>query len=135
MGRIYLVSDKYMIPGYLLWLIASWAISLAAFTVMGIAVWMIVGEPDHNLLDAYSGYVSVLFGVWGVYTGIGAILLWIVMWIYWARVERPSSSSRTGWFLALLLGMYYGALIYAFYLWRAGRIRAVTSQPFVNGAQ
>jgi hypothetical protein len=135
MGRIYLLNDKYPIPGYLLWIFASWAISLAVFTAMGIAVWMIWGEPDHNLLDAYPGYISMMLGIWGVYTGVGAMLLWIAMWIYWARIEKSSLSVRTGCFLVLLFGMHYGALVYAFYLWKAGRIKTVTSHPVVSGAQ
>jgi len=121
----YVLSGKYPIPAFLVWLIASWAISLAAFTLFGIGVWVFWGQPDHNLLDVAPRFVSVFFGVWGVYTGIGAMLLWIAMWIYWARVERSSGGNRAGWFLALLFGMYYGALIYTFCVWRKGAIKAV----------
>lgn len=95
---------------------------------------MILGEPKHNLLDAFPGFVSILFGIWGVYTGIGAMLLWIAMWIYWAVAERTSYRVRTGWFLALLFGMYYGALVYAFLLWRNGAIKVVSTSPVSNGA-
>ena len=126
MSRSYVLNNRYPIPTVLLWLLASWAISLAAFTGLGLIVWMIWGEPDHNLLDAFPGFVSVLFGIWGFYTGIGAMLLWIAMWVYWAVVERTSSRVRFGWFLVLLFGMYYGALIYAVLLWQKGAIKAVT---------
>jgi len=96
---------------------------------------MIWGEPDHNLLDAFPGFVSVLFGIWGFYTGIGAMLLWIAMWVYWAVVERTSSRVRFGWFLVLLFGMYYGALIYAVLLWQKGAIKAVTESPASSSAR
>ena len=85
MNRTYLLNDRYPIPAALLWLITSWAISLFAFTVLGLGVWMILGEPKHNLLDAFPGFVSILFGIWGVYTGIGAMLLWIAMWPPWRK--------------------------------------------------
>jgi hypothetical protein len=102
---------------------SSWAISLALFTLFGISIWMILGEPDHNLLDAFPPVISTLFGIWGLYTGIGAMALWITMWVYWATVERRSAQTRAVWFVALLFGMYYGALIYALILWRGGAIR------------
>jgi len=102
---------------------------------MGLIVWMVWGEPDHNLLDALPVSVSILFGIWGVYTGIGALLLSIAMWIYWARYERSSRGVRARWFLALLLGMYYGALIYEFYIWRKGVIKNVTASPAMKSAQ
>ncbi len=126
MSRSYVINNRYPIPAVLLWLMASWAISLTVFTGLGIGIWIIWGEPDHNLLDAFPRFVSTIFGIWGLYTGIGAMLLWIAMWVYWAVAERTSSSVRTGWFFALLFGMYYGALVYAFLLWRRGAIRAVT---------
>lgn len=80
--RRYLLDSKYPIPAALVWIIASWAISLAAFTLLGLSVWMVWGQPHHNLLDSSPRFVTVLFGVWGIYTGIGAMSLWIAMWIF-----------------------------------------------------
>ena len=127
MKRNYILNGKYPIPGALLWLMASGGISLALITALGVCLWMILGEPDHNLLDAFPGFVSVLFGIWGVYTGMCAKLIWIAMWVYWVAVER--TSSRIGWFLVLFFGTYYGALIYAFVLWRKGAITVMTESP------
>lgn len=135
MSRIYLVNDQYRIPGILVWLIASWVISLVAITVAGVAVWMIWGEPKHNLLEALPGFITVLLGVWGVYTGLGAMVVWIAMWIYWSVMDRSSFSARAGWFLVLLLGTYYGALIYALYLWWTGCIKAATSHSSLSSAE
>jgi hypothetical protein len=130
----YVLGGTNRIPTVLVWLIASWAISLAAFTLLGITVWIIRGQPDHNLLDGFPSFVSVLLGVWGGYTGIGAMLLWIAMWMYWARLERSSAGVRTGWFLALLFGMYYGALIYAFCVWWTGALKSVDKYSIAGSA-
>ena len=132
-SRIYLINGEHRIPWLFVWFLRSVVISLAAFTLIGLTLWIIIGEPDHNLLDGLPGFVSILFGVWGLYTGAGAMILWIAMWIYWARIER--SSGRLGWFLVLLIGMYYGALIYAIYLWTTGRIKSATSHEILSSAQ
>jgi hypothetical protein len=126
----YILNDRYPIPATLVWLMASGGISLALFTGLGIGFWIIWGEPNHNLLDAFPGWVSLLFGIWGAYTGIGAMLIWIAMWVYWAVVE--GTSSRVTWFLILFFGTYYGALIYAFVLWRKGAISVVPESPVSN---
>jgi hypothetical protein len=95
MKRSYILNNRYPISGTLLWLLASWAISLTVFTLLGVGIWIFLGEPDHNLLDALPKVISVLFGIWGLYTGVGAMLLWIAMWVYWVVVERGSSNVRT----------------------------------------
>jgi len=130
--RRYILNDKYPIPTALVWLMASGGISLALVTGLGLGVWIFLGEPDHNLLDAFPEFVSVLLGVWGVYTGFGAMLIWIAMWVYWVAVER--TSSRVAWFLVLFFGAYYGALIYAFVLWKKGAIAVVPEPPASNNA-
>ena len=135
MNRSYILNNKYPLPGVLVWFLASSGLSLAVFTVMGVAIWMIWGESDQNLLDAFPGFVTVLFGIWGAYTVIGGISLWIAAWTYWIVVDRSTFGARAGWFLALLLGMHYGALIYAFYIWKTGRIKAATSHDVFSSAK
>ena len=135
MCRSYLLNNKYPMPGFLAWYLASSGLSLAVFTAMGIGVWMIWGEPDHNLLDAFPGFVTILFGIWGAYTGIASMSLWIAAWLYLLAVDNSSYGARAGWFLVLLFGMHYGALIYAIYLWKTGRIKAATSHPVFSSAK
>ena len=57
------------------------------------------------------------------------------MWLYLFPVDNSSYGARTGWFLVLLFGMHYGALIYAIYLWNTGRIKAATSHPVFSRAK
>ena len=135
MSQTYLVNGKHPISRLFVWYLRSVAISLAVFTLMALILWTIIGEPNHNILDGLPGFVSVAFGVWGMYTGAGAMVLWIVMWKYWARFERSSPSARIGWFMVLLVGMYYGGLIYALYVCMTGRIKSATSHEIAAGAQ
>jgi len=65
----------------------------------------------------------------GAYAGIGAVCLYMTMWIYWIAVERSSALARIGWFLALLFGLHYGALIYAIIIWRKGLTQVEGPQP------
>ena len=135
MNRVYLVKKRFPIPPILVWAIFSWVVSVLAFTGTGLAIWMFWGRPDLNLLDAFPGSVTVLFALWAIYTGVGASFLWLGMWVYWLRMERSSILVRTMWFLALLFGIYYGALIYALYLWREGRIMVATSHRVLRSAK
>ena len=44
------------------------------------------------------------------------------MWVYWAGSQK---SQRVAWFLVLLLGMHYGAMLYALYVWKKGQIKRI----------
>lgn len=79
MKRRYVLNDRYPIPAVLVWLMASGGISLVLITVLGLCVSIFWTGPDRNLLDAFPGFITVLFGIWGGYTGICAILIWIAM--------------------------------------------------------
>jgi hypothetical protein len=59
-----------------------------------------------------------------VYTGVGVVCLWFAMWAYWAGFQK---SQRVGWFLVLLLGMHYGAMLYALYVWKKRQIKRIPS--------
>ena len=135
MSQIYLVNDRHRVPRFLVWYLFSAAISLSVFTALGIIAWIFLGDSQKNLLDFLPHIVTILFGIWGVYTGIGAVILWVAMWVYWVAWENSSFSARTGWFLALLFGMHYGALVYAIYLWNKGVIKNVTAPASADGAQ
>lgn len=135
MGPSYVVHGKWRVPPLLLWIVASWAVSLVALTGIGITIRLIWGALDANLIDSFPGYVIATLGLWATYTGLGALFVWVAMWIYWVQVERSSYIVRTGWFLILLLGMQYGAFVYALYLWNAGRIKAATSHRIARRAK
>jgi len=120
--KSYLLNKKYIVPGFLVKLCLSWMICLAAITLLGISLsihgHLFPDAPNVNLLDLLPKPFTVLAVVIGTYTGLGAIFLWGVMWVYWIAVERGSLGARLGWFLMLLFGLYYGSLVYSFVVWR-----------------
>ncbi|MFP5236318.1 MAG: hypothetical protein ACLGSD_10475 [Acidobacteriota bacterium] len=133
--RPYLVNDKHLIPGVVIWFFYSVALSIAAFTIASASL-SIYGafahSPGINLLDLVPKFVSYLFVGWGVYTGVGAVFLWGAAWVYWVALDRSNAGMRIMWFFLLLIGMFYGALFYTFYLWGSERIKRAPSQGAVG---
>jgi hypothetical protein len=126
MKSYYFSHDSHPVPSLVIWASASWMVSLTALTVISVVLCMIYGpsNPDVNILRMLPVPIAYLVIVWGVYTGFGAVGLWIGMWIYWAKLEKSPFRVRAGWFTLLMLGMHYGALIYAIYVWRKGIFQA-----------
>jgi hypothetical protein len=121
--RQYLLKNRQSIPRFVVVAVASWAIALAAVTVVGFTVWMLSSWAHVDALAALPKPLLVLVGICGAYAGLGSICLWITMWVYWVAVERSSTGVRIGWFLVLLFGLHYGALVYAYRVWRTGVTR------------
>jgi hypothetical protein len=118
--RQYVLRNKQTVPRFIVVAVASWAIALAAITLGGIAIWIISSWLHIDSLAATPRPVVVLLDICGAYAGLGSVCLWVAMWIYWIAVERSSVGVRIGWFLALLFGLHYGALFYAYRVWRTG---------------
>ena len=135
MGHHYLLKNKFVIPNFLFIAVASWAIALVAVTTVGVIVWIIWGTMHFDLLKALPAPLSLLLGFCGAYAGIGAICLYVTMWIYWVGVERSSFFIRSGWLLALLFGLPYGALIYAYRVWRTDITKVTTAYPVAGTSQ
>jgi hypothetical protein len=108
--------------------IESWIVALIVMTVIGVALWVGSAIRHTDLLNALPEPLRILLDVCGAYAGISALCLYITMWIYWIAVQRSPIGTRIGWLLALILGVHYGVLIYACWIWR-------TSTRKVGGAQ
>jgi len=65
-SRNYLINGSTEFPGYCV-VLRSVVISLAAFTLIGLTLWIIIGEPDHNLSMGCPVRFNPL-RVWGLYT-------------------------------------------------------------------
>ena len=115
-----MLNNKQTVPRFIVVAVASWAIALAAVTVVGLAVWMISSWMHVDALAALPKPLLLLIGLCGAYAGLGSICLWVTMCVYWIVVERSSAGVRIGWFFALLFGLHYGALFYAYRVWRTG---------------
>jgi hypothetical protein len=64
---------------------------------------------------------SLLFqACWGSIGVLGApatIFLWIGMWKYWARVDRSRRLVKRFWFIVLLVGFWYGSVLYCYFVY------------------
>jgi hypothetical protein len=123
----WVLKNKRVIPGFLFKAVASWAIAVTLMTIVGVVIWSI-SLTHPSVLKSMPTPLSVLLGLCGAYAGIGAICLYVAMWTYWIAVERSSVAARIGWLLALLLGVHYGATIYAYYVWRTSITRVPGGQ-------
>jgi hypothetical protein len=48
----------------------------------------------------------------------GEISLWLGMWRFWVRLDKSSSGMKKFWFFVLLFGIWYGAAVYYFAIYR-----------------
>jgi hypothetical protein len=130
--RQYMLKNKQTVPRFIVVAVVSWAIALAAVAVVGLAVWIISSWMHVDALAALPKPLLLLVGLCGAYAGLGSICLWVTMCVYWIVVERSSAGVRIGWFLALLLGLHYGALLYAYRVWRTGITKMDSPVPLAD---
>jgi hypothetical protein len=116
--RYYVVGGKFVIPNIVFWAVASWVIALITITIIGFGVTFLWSKAGFDILKALPQPLSILLGLAGAYAALGAICLYVTMWVYWIAVERSPLPIRAGWLIALLVGLAYGALLYAVYVWR-----------------
>lgn len=129
----YILKDKHTLPGFLFRAVASWVIVLAGVSIVLLVDWGISATMHFQLLKSLPGPLIAILDLCGAYAGIGAICLYMTMWVYWIAVERSSIVTRIAWLLALLFGLPFGALIYAIVVWRRGITKVNGPQP-INGA-
>jgi hypothetical protein len=128
----YVLKNKYTLPGFLFKAVASWVIVLAGVTIILLVDWGISGTTHFQLLKSLPGPLMTLLDLCGAYAGIGAICLYVTMWVYWIAVERSPILTRITWLLALVFGLPFGALIYALVVWRRGVTKVNGPQPLHN---
>jgi hypothetical protein len=107
-----------MIPGQYLfgkkisdeWLTSGTASRLFAFSVIvtlaATAVLLIFEVRDTSVLS------RIFWGVCGVLFPLSIFFLWGGMWRYWMTGQPSSHVARRIWFIFLLFGMWYGAVLY-----------------------
>jgi hypothetical protein len=114
-----------MIPGFAIfkrvgsdWLVSRMAFFLFAASTVLIAVVTLVllGIPKISGTTA-SG--NIIGGVLGVAGALSVFFLWAGMWHYWLRVDTSRPATKRLWFIVLLAGFWYGAIMYFLlkYLW------------------
>ncbi len=107
-----------MQPGSFIWRWVSdeWLISKSASVCFGLSVlviaWMSVVVLSGLEPQAVGTTANVLLGVGGVLGAFSAFFLWGGMWRYWARHSSQSPGARRAWLFVLLIGVWYGAILY-----------------------
>jgi hypothetical protein len=93
------------------WLVSRMASALFAACCVLIAVMTAVLYRDDQLQDIGS-IASVLLGVGGMACSVGIFFLWGGMWRYWMTGKPSNRAARRLWFLLLIVGVWYGAILY-----------------------
>jgi hypothetical protein len=107
-----------MYPGSFIWrrIDDEWLVSRSASAFFALSSLVIVGmtvvvfanvEPQ-----ALGPAGDTLLGTGGVFAAVGVFFLWGGMWRYWMRCDSSSLVARRVWFLALAVGLWYGAILY-----------------------
>ncbi len=61
-----------------------------------------------------SRWLELFWGTIGVLGAPATLFLWIGMWRYWARLDRSSRWAKRLWFTVLLIGFWYGSVLYCY---------------------
>jgi hypothetical protein len=100
----------------------EWIVSRRASILFLVAVPLVLA-----LTPIFFGWVNVsrvtiwtqLFGgLLGALGPIALFFLWFGMWRYWVRLDNSSARKKKIWFAVLLLGLWYGSVLYYFLVYR-----------------
>jgi hypothetical protein len=80
---------------------------MALLTIMAI----VIHRTD---FDAYrlDHRETVILSICGASAAFGAFSLWAGMWIFWITCDDAPKKLRALWFFVLLIGLFYGAVLY-----------------------
>ena len=105
------------------WLVSSQAVKLFLFSTIFVVgtIPIFFGHFEGAGLPPWE---QLLFGVEGVLGSISIFFLWGGMWRYWIRLDSSAGFFKATSFILLLVGMWFGAVPYYFFVYRpqvAGR--------------
>jgi hypothetical protein len=92
-----------------------WLVSRSASTMFAATAILIVSVTlllALNVTRDTGPSSDVLWAIAGVLSGLGAFFIWSGMWRFWNRLDQSSRSARRLWFFVLLIGFWYGAILY-----------------------
>lgn len=93
------------------WLSTSTAVKL--FFLSALCVIALTLEYNFDTSKA-SSWQLYLWDALGVVEAIGILFLWLGMWRYWARIDDSNRSGKRLWFAVLLIGFWWGSVLYYF---------------------
>jgi hypothetical protein len=126
-------------PGSVIWKRISdeWLVSKAASGLFAVSSFVIAGVTwllfGYNLPQNPPLTVEVLCGILGVSGPIAMFFLWGGMWRYWMRGEPSNRFLRRLWFVALVLGIWYGAILYYLLVYLPGAGTRAIERPSHRG--
>lgn len=106
------VSDK--------WLVSKVSSRLLAVSsALTVAVTLLLYS---NFINQHSGAPwSVFYAILGVSGALSIFFLWGGMWRYWLLGEPSNRFARRIWFAILILGLWYGAVLYYLLVYLPGK--------------
>lgn len=97
------VSDEWLVSRTASILFSVSCVSLLVVT----PIWFGSAKiPDTTL------WGNILLGILGVAGAFGLFFLWGGMWHYWLRVDASTQGVKRLWFFVLLIGLWYGSVLY-----------------------
>jgi hypothetical protein len=132
MNRYYVINKNHVLSRVMFIAIASWVIALVAITFVGLIFWLLDATTQLDVTGELPRPLSIVLGLCGAYAALGAICLYVTMWVYWIAVQRSPLSARIGWLIALIFGMHYGALLYACHVWSSNLVAVDVPPPISN---
>ena len=93
---------------------ASVLFAVSSLLTLLLTAVLFIGIPSPSTLSTVS---VVLFGVAGFVCPFAMFFLWGGMLRYWTRGEPSNRTARRVWFIVLILGLCYGAILYYLFVY------------------
>lgn len=107
---IFWIPDSLLKESWLISRRTSALFFLSAILVLGLTP-VFMGQVDTTNMSFWH---RVPWGLLGVLGPVGLFFLWFGMWRYWIRLDRSTPWLKRTWFLVLLLGFWWGSVLYYF---------------------
>ena len=92
------------------WLVSRYASGM--FAVAAILIVLVTALLTFNIAQDTGLWSDAFWAIAGVLSGLGAFFIWSGMWRFWSRFDQSSRFARRIWFFVLLIGFWYGAVLY-----------------------
>ena len=92
------------------WLVSRYASNM--FAAAAILIVLVTALLAFNMAQDTGLLSEVFWAIAGVLSGPGAFFIWSGMWRFWSRLDQSSRFARRVWFFMLLIGLWYGAVLY-----------------------
>ena len=97
------------------WLASRAALALFAFSSIMVTFMTVAFLLD--LIRDSGPLIETLWGIAGVLAGLSVFFIWSGMWRFWTKLDRSSAFARRCWFAVMLVGFWYGAILYFLFVY------------------